>query len=149
MTHNEGGFSLLELLVVLAILALLGVMTTTPALLAPSDGVRLQATAREFLQALRRGRSSAIARNIDIATVIDANSHTISWTAEQTLRFDPEVFVEMKIAAPERETPARGAFRFFADGSSTGGTITLGLKGKQVHICVDWLTGRAKQARQC
>ena len=53
------------------------------------------------------------------------------------------------IAAPERETQARGAFRFFPDGSSTGVDVRLALAGREAKICVDWFTGRARLAADC
>lgn len=145
---REAGFSLLELLVVIAIMALLAVMAT-PALKRPSDGVRLQSTVSDVLSALRRTRSAAIARNTDAAVTIDVDKGTIEAPVGRSLRLNPDIAVHLKIAEPERTAPQRGAFRFFADGSSTGGNITLMLQGRETYICVDWLTGRAQQAKQC
>ena len=37
---------------------------------------------------------------------------------------------------------ARGGIRFFPDGSSTGGRVTLSHGSRQYFVDVDWLTGR-------
>lgn len=142
------GFTLLELLVVLSILALLAVIAL-PALTAPSDGVRLRTTAGDFLAALRLARARAIARNGDVALVIDVDKRSLETPAVASQQFAPDIVVQLKIAEPERTTQSRGAFRFFADGSSTGGDIILRLGGREVRICVDWLTGRAQQGGEC
>lgn len=145
---GEDGFTLIELLVVVGILALLAAVTV-PALTRPSDGVRLKAAVGELLAALRQTRAVAIARNASVAVVIDAERRTIEPPVRQSVRLSPDIDLKLTIAAPERQTPSRGGFRFFADGSSTGGNIALMLNGRQADICVDWLTGRARPARQC
>lgn len=144
----EAGFSLLELLVVIAIMALLAVIVT-PALTRPSDSIRLQSTVSDILSALQRTRSVAIARNTDAAVIIDVDKGMIEAPVGRALRLNSDLALHLKVAEPERTAPQRGAFRFFADGSSTGGTIALMLQGREAHICVDWLTGRAQQAKQC
>ena len=40
------------------------------------------------------------------------------------------------------ESEARGAIRFFPDGSSTGGRITLSTDRLAYLVDVDWLTGK-------
>lgn len=144
----DAGFTLLEMLIVLVILAMLGVMAT-PALGPPSDGIRLQAAVSDLLGAFRRARSAAIARNGDTSVVIDVDKHTLESTAGHAFRVSSDISLQLKVAEPERTTPSRGAFRFFTDGSSTGGNVTLKLQGKKAHVCVDWLTGRAQQGEQC
>ena len=37
---------------------------------------------------------------------------------------------------------ASGQIRFFPDGSSTGGRITLTMQAQQAQVTVDWLTGQ-------
>ncbi|NBC88790.1 MAG: hypothetical protein GVX90_04750 [Alphaproteobacteria bacterium] len=42
------------------------------------------------------------------------------------------------------EETRRARFRFFPDGSATGGRITLSRDERQYRIDIDWLTGRVK-----
>jgi general secretion pathway protein H len=142
------GFTLLELLAALAILALLTALAV-PALTAPSDGIRLRTAAAQIAAALRLARANAIARNGDVAVVIDAEGRSIRREDGAGGQFASDIFVELTIAESERATPTRGGFRFFADGSSTGGDIVLRLRGRELRLCVDWLTGKVGQGAAC
>jgi general secretion pathway protein H len=55
----------------------------------------------------------------------------------------------MTFASGIRSAFSDGGFRFFPDGSSTGGDVTLSLHGKQTRLCVDWLTGGVHQEVSC
>ena len=147
------GFTVLELLVVLAIAALL-VALVPPVVSAVVPGARLKVTARELAVDLRDARHQAIARNAVVGV---------------TFRFDPPAYhVD---GAPERRAPdgvsfvvvgdgtaqvhaakagrldaAREAYTlsFFPDGSSTGATIrVLGDQGGYT-VDVGWLMGRVR-----
>ena len=61
----------------------------------------------------------------------------------------PEIAARLKVAEPERAGAARGGFRFFPDGSSTGGDVVLRSGDNELKICVDWLTGLPRQAANC
>jgi general secretion pathway protein H len=146
--HHDAGFTLLELLLVLSILALIAAIAI-PALTAPSDAARLRAAADEVAAALRLARAVAIARNGEALVVIDAENRSIHANGAPARPFAADISVALTIAESERQTPARGGFRFFADGSSTGGDIILRLNGRELRLCVDWLTGKAGQGAEC
>jgi general secretion pathway protein H len=141
------GFSLLEMLVVLAIIALVTAFAM-PLVTRPPDGLRLDAAARDLADALRLTRAAAIAHNAEVALAIDVDRRTFESPVVPTRRFPGDVLARLKIAEPER-AQARGSFRFFPDGSSTGGDVALVLHGKEVRICVDWVTGIPRQAANC
>jgi len=147
-SHAAAGFTLLELLVVLAILVLVAAVAL-PRLTGPSDGVRLQSAVRDLLGALRLTRAAAITRNVEMALVIDVEQRTLQSPVVPSRRFEADIASQMKIAETERATPSRGGFRFFPDGSSTGGDIRLRLGGREMRICVHWLTGQARQDEAC
>jgi len=141
------GFSLIEMLVVIAILAAVAIISLP--LARPSDTVRLQAAARDLVGALRLTRSAAIARSTDLVFVIDADKRTFESAVVASKSFAADIMAQMKIAEPERTTPSRGGFRFFADGSSTGGDVLLRLRNTEVKLCVNWLTGEAQDGANC
>jgi general secretion pathway protein H len=141
------GFTLLELLLVVSILALVAAVAA-PLLTAPSDSVRLRSATEQIVAALSLARAGAIARNAEAAVVIDAKSRTIH-RGGRAEPFPPDILVRLTIAESQRESPTRGGFRFFADGSSTGGSILLNLRGREVSLCVDWLTGKAGRGAEC
>jgi general secretion pathway protein H len=142
------GFSLLEMLAVVAILALVATVVM-PSLARPSESVALQASARDLVSALRLARAAAIARNAEMTLTIDVDRRIFESPANPARSFAADVAAQLKVAEPERAGWSRGSFRFYPDGSSTGGDVLLSLRGKQARICVDWLTGQARQAGSC
>jgi len=142
------GFTLLEMLVVVTILALVAAIAM-PFLPGPSNRLRLQTAAHGLTSALRLTRATAITRSTELTLVIDVDRRTFESPVVPLRSFDRDISVQMTIAEPERSTPYRGGFRFFADGSSTGGDLTLRLQGNEERICVNWLTGEARQERDC
>ena len=146
--HAAAGFTLLELLVVLAILVLVAALAL-PRLTGPSDGARLQTAVRDLIGALRLTRAAAITRNMEMALVIDVEQRTLQSPVVPSRRFEADIASQMKIAETERATPSRGGFRFFPDGSSTGGDVRFRLGGREMRVCVHWLTGQARQDEEC
>jgi general secretion pathway protein H len=144
---GAAGFTLLELLVVLSILALVAAVAA-PLLTAPSDSVRLRAAGAQLVAALSLARAEAIARNGEAAVVIDAQSRTIH-RGGLSEPFPSDILVRLTIAESQRESATRGGFRFFADGSSTGGNLLLSLRGRELSLCVDWLTGKTGRGAEC
>jgi general secretion pathway protein H len=145
---SAAGFTLLEMLVVIVILAL-ATAVAMPILARPSDGVRLRATARDLINALRLTRAMAIARNAEIALTIDVDKRSFVSAAIRTQSFGPDIAAELIFAEPERTARSSGGFRFFPDGSSSGGDVRLRLRGSEAKICVNWLTGEAQLGERC
>jgi general secretion pathway protein H len=147
-TRSEAGFTLVEMLVVLAILAL--TVTFAPPLLSGGgDGLRLQTTASELATAFRATRSAAILRNTETSLVIDVDRRAFGSTVVPQRAFAPEIDAKLTFAAAARVGASGGGFQFFPDGSSTGGDVTLSLRGKQAKLCVDWLTGEVRREPAC
>ena len=142
---HEAGFSLLEMLVVLAILAL---MTTfvVPMLSQGSDFLQLQTVSRELTAALRVTRSAAMLRKSETSLMIYVDRRTFQSTVLARRTFASDIEAKLTFASAVRGDAANGSFNFFPDGSSTGGDITLSLRGRQTKLCVDWLTGEVRQA---
>ncbi len=145
---SSAGYSLLEMLVVMTILALVATIAL-PQLAKPSDSLRLKAAARELHGALRLTRSAAIARSRDLVFVIDADKRTFGSPVVPLKAFAADIDTQLTVAEPERVTPSRGGFRFFADGSSTGGDLVLRLRNNGVKICINWLTGEPEDGKAC
>jgi general secretion pathway protein H len=120
-----------------------------PHLAKPSDSVRLQATAREIGTALWLTRSMAIGRGIEAVLVIDVDRHSFQSPAVSSKSFASDIAAELTVAEPERLAASRGGFRFFPDGSSTGGDVRLRIGDKEARICVHWITGQPKQGATC
>ncbi|MGI9333754.1 MAG: GspH/FimT family pseudopilin [Gammaproteobacteria bacterium] len=142
-TRASGGFTLLELMVVLAILAMTAAFVV-PAITSGSS-TELTAGARSLVSALRHAREQAITSGRSNAVTIDVDRRAFtSGPGNRTRNFGDKVKVSLFTARSERLGEGQGAIRFFPDGSSTGGRVTLTLQKLEVAVDVDWLTGRVR-----
>jgi general secretion pathway protein H len=142
----SAGFTLLEMVVVLAIAALL-LAVTPPLITAAMPGVELKASARRVAAGLRLAREEAIRSGSDIAFTLDLEERTFQVGGGYRNGKLPEG-LNLKLEAAEREmlSDRVGAVRFFPDGSSTGGRIILSRNGAGYQVGVQWLTGRIRTA---
>jgi general secretion pathway protein H len=144
----ERGFTLVEMLVVVAIIALVA-SVALPTLGRPSEKTRLRAVADGAIAALQLTREAAIVRHIETVLTVDVEKHTLQSVVVPLRQFAPEIVAKLQFAAPEQVGQSGARFRFFPDGSSTGGTLTLALHDQREVICVLWLTGEARQPPHC
>jgi general secretion pathway protein H len=134
------GFTLIELVVVLAILGFALVLVT--GYRAPwSRTLGLRGTAQELASALRLARSEAIAGNGPVAFGIDVADHRYRIGAAPPRRLPAEFDIALLTIGGERRGASAGDIRFNPDGSSTGGGVGLAAGPEHVFILVDWLTG--------
>lgn len=138
------GFTLLELLVVVAILAML-VAVVPPLVSAAVPGAKLKSATREVAAALRYARSQAITHGQDVTVHLSIKSRRYRITGisrDFVLPAELDISVNGSgLATPDSETVG---IRFFSDGSSTGGRVTLAIAGRTNQVDVDWLLGRVK-----
>lgn len=137
---RDGGFTLVEILVVLAILgaALALALARGPA---RSAGLEARAAASQVAQALRLGRSRAIAGGRPVAVILDLPAHALTLDGAKRLALPASVALAAVMA--DGSVPARlAAFVFAPDGSATGGRVWLGAAPRGLAVSVDWLTGR-------
>jgi general secretion pathway protein H len=139
------GFTLIEILVVLAILAFS--FTLVAGYRPPwSRGLEIDATAAKLASELRLVRSEAIAANQPSAFELDAAGRRYRSGSDSPRALPGRMAVELLTIAGEQQGSVAGRIRFYPDGSSTGGRIVLAERGRRVAIGVDWLTGRVSVA---
>jgi general secretion pathway protein H len=143
---REAGFTLLELLVVLLVAGLL--FALVPAVM-PGDGGRavVLRSASELASALKRTRGRAIAANGPAVFTLDPRNRAYEAASEPQAALPSHVDVTLRVARAEVMDDGAGRIQFFADGSSTGGRITLAAGASVSHVTVDWLTGRVSIER--
>jgi general secretion pathway protein H len=130
------GFTLIELIVVLAVMSLL--IASVPIVMSGGlAGLELKAAARDVADTLRHARGRAIALNDEITFSVDDRSgrYGLGQSGRQrVLGKGMEVTVRPESMA--------GTIRFYPDGGSTGGRITISRNERRYDVRVDWLTGQ-------
>jgi general secretion pathway protein H len=140
------GFTLLELLVVLALVAL--ALTLVPPMFSRGvPGAELKAAARQVAAGLNEGRSRAIAGNAQVAVTVDVEGHSLRVGEAAARALPAALSLTLVTAESERLDEHRGRIRFFPDGGSTGGRVSLSLGDRTYDVTVDWLTGRVSTAQ--
>jgi general secretion pathway protein H len=136
------GFTLFELLLVLVIMAS-GYALVVRFASGGVSGAELKSAARTVAAGLRDARGSAIAAQDSTALTLDLEKRTIEVSGGHRARALPER-LDMKLYTAQSEIvdDKRGAIRFYPDGSSSGGRVTLAAGERKLLIDVDWLTGR-------
>ena len=147
-TGSDAGFTLLELLVALAILAL-ALAVIPPSLSGAIDGARFKSTQRDLVSALRHARSRAVNTQQAASVDINVKQGTLQVAGRQrTLSIPDDVALTLVTAQREQLSAYEGAIRFYPDGSSTGGQVRFSRDDQVWSINVDWLTGRVSTAGQ-
>jgi general secretion pathway protein H len=143
----QAGFTLIEMIVVIAILSLALVLIGvrgTPV----SPATHARAAAEEVAGSLRRARAEALMRNAEIpfTLYLAPGAYTAGTGAPQPLPGD----VRLALFTQQDETASgtQGRIRFFPDGSSSGGRISLAGGGRVWWVGVDWLSGRVTLAEK-
>jgi len=138
---RQDGFTLLEMVAVLAIIAMLAAILL-PGAPRGTTRPRLEAYAIETATLLKADRTAAMRRNTQIAAQIDAPGRAIrSGASGRIVRIPDDVAVQAMLPQTCNERPARSTISFFATGMSCGGTIVLSRLGAGYEVRVNWLTG--------
>lgn len=140
------GFTLLEVLVVLVIIA----MATAMAAMAFSgglDGMRLRSSSKEIAAQLRHTRTQAIATGRPQRFTIDPRGHRWQGSGNRHGKIPQSLGVDFIGAREVQPQAGEGGILFFPDGASTGGRVQLSVKRAVWRIDVSWLTGEVTLAR--
>ena len=138
--RQNAGFTLLELIIVLSIVVLgFGVIAVNMS--ASDDSRALKAAARDLVSGLRYVRSQAMLTHKTTTLDFDLSNNTYLLSGQDkrySIREDIDVTV--KTAQSELQNGV-AQLRFFPDGSSIGGRITLEKNKLAQEININWLTG--------
>lgn len=143
MTARTGqhGFTLLEILIVLVIGVLL-VALVPPLLSGMSGATELRGAARQLAAGLRNARNEAVTRQQEAVLTLDLERRRFGVTGDpREIALPESVALKLYTAQSELLDSATGGIRFFPDGSSTGGAITVSGPKLAYRVNVDWLTG--------
>ena len=139
-SREPSGFTLIEILVVFAIMTLLiGILM--PMGRHQRDRAALASSAHQIASAMRLTRSRAVVENRPMAFLIDIKRDLYRAGLAAPTAIPPGYQVALMTTEDQLLSESVGSIRFYADGSSTGGGIALTSAAGRYDILVDWLTG--------
>jgi general secretion pathway protein H len=135
------GFTLLEMIVVLAIIGLATLFIgfgRTP--LSPATETRAAALA--ISGALRSARSEALMTDQSVWFVLDTAALSYRWGQRPAEQLPRDIRLGMLTSRDQQIAESVGRIRFDPDGGSSGGRITITGGNLIWQVGVDWISGR-------
>lgn len=130
---TEGGFSLLELLIVIALLGVLGGL-----------GAQALPSWRHSPTMLRAGLSKVLQdarhRSIQTGVAVAVDCRTLEEKLVDLLKKNVSE-IRFECGSTVSSSSGNGAIVFHPDGSSSGGSVSFELEQRE-HLDVDWFTGQ-------
>lgn len=138
----QQGFTLLEIIVVLVIgAAIYAIFLGAP--LRGASAYDLKSAARTLASGLRQAQTTAMVTRRDAVMTLDMDAREFSLPGDkQVHRLPSDIDLKLYTAESEVSSAKKGSIRFYPDGSSTGGRITVAAGEREYRVDVDWLTGR-------
>jgi general secretion pathway protein H len=144
--RRSGGFTLVELLVVLVIAALVLALVGT-SISRNISGAEMRTAARKVAASLRYTRTRAILTKSQQVFVVDTENRKFQAPNREAEELPEGMSVELNTARSELTSEHVGGIRFYPDGGSTGGNVRLEANERIYQINVAWLTGEASVQR--
>lgn len=137
------GVSLLELLIVLAIMGAVAAIAIPMFGGTGASSTELRSAARQLAAGLRLARSEAVAQRRETFLVLDVAGRRFKVDRHREEHTLPRA-VELKLFTAQKDLVDEkvGSIRFYPDGGSNGGRITVASGERKFEVDVDWLTGR-------
>lgn len=139
------GFTLLEML---AVILLIGIAAAAVAVSVTQGlaSARVSAASGELAAALRAVRTQAIVHGNEHTFDVNTRDNTYRADNGPSVRLPAGMRIGITSAKEDQVDDHTGRIRFFPDGSSTGGHITLQRDRRQWRVNVSWLTGAVSVA---
>ncbi|MEO7066137.1 MAG: GspH/FimT family pseudopilin [Rhodanobacter sp.] len=140
---SSRGFTLLEML---AVIVLIGIATAAVSVSVTRGlaSARVSSASAELSAALRATRTQAIVHGETQNFDVDTQANSYRNVKGRDVSLPKGMRLSITSAKEDQPNSHTGRIRFFPDGSSTGGRITLQMGKRQWHVNVSWLTGQVR-----
>lgn len=140
LARFQRGFSLLEMIAVLVLIAI--AVTVASVSVSKSLGsAKIKAASRDLVAALRYTRGQAIVKGEQKTLDVDLEAMSYTVPGKDPVKFPDKIEVKLLTAQNEQINERAGRIRFYPDGSSTGGHISVISGAREWRVNVGWLTG--------
>jgi general secretion pathway protein H len=140
VTTKQSGFTLVEMLVVLSLLAL-ATAVSLPYARASMEARRFEATTLDITLFLRNAQVAALAGSREVEVSYNIKSRQFGSTAVTRPIVVPDDITMNFLTIEGRVKSANAGFLFFATGGNSGGKIDLKRGQETKSIKLNWLTG--------
>lgn len=137
----EAGFTLIEMVVVLAILGLMMALIAVRAM-PVSPATHARAAAQAVSGALRSARGEAIMTNRSVSFTLDVANRSYRWSGYPPEILPGDLRVDLLTGRDQLVSGNVGQIRFDPDGGSSGGRVSIAGGDHVWWVGVDWLSGR-------
>jgi general secretion pathway protein H len=138
---QQAGFTLVEIVCVLAMIGLLAALVL-PAIPHATSRSRLAAYAVDVAALLKGDRNAAMRQRALVATALDMGARTVrSGSTASIVEIPVDVSFDALLAERCEGRPVGATIDFFPSGTSCGGVISIAKRGVGFQIRVNWLTG--------
>jgi len=138
---KQRGLTLIEILIVLAIIAIVSAIAIP--IVNGVSNAEMRSAARQLASGLRLARSEAVAQRRETFLVIDIAGRRFKVDRDgREYKLPRNVELKLFTAQQDLVDDKVGSIRFYPDGGSNGGRITLAAGERKFEVDVDWLTGR-------
>jgi len=149
VTDRERGFTILELLLVMLLLALVAAVSYT-SLLRGSSSLHLRTSSRDVLNTFRYARERAVSEQTGMIVTVDVDNQALTLSNNlgddpKTLTLPSDVKINRIALSGEEVTDSSMTVRFLPNGSADEAEVLLQSEsGLQLDIITDPLTGGAR-----
>lgn len=145
-TRLQSGFSLVEIIVVLVLIGTIFTIFSIGYMRSVSSAEIRNAT-REIIAGIRHTRGQAIVKREQQVFMLNSENRTWQAAGRQPVELPDGMEAQMITARSELTSEQAGGIRFYPDGASTGGSVTLLMQDREWTIDVAWLTGEVSLER--
>ncbi len=138
--RRANGFTLIELMAVIVLLAL--AMTAVTFSFSKSlQSAKIRGASRDLVAALRYTRGQAIVKGKQEVLLLNLDDNSYNAPGKNSIKLPKGMGLRLTTAESELTGGNSGGIRFFPDGSSTGGHISVFQGQREWRVNVAWLTG--------